>query len=469
MTGSVDSVAPPPIPWRIWKIAAVTGAGAFIALLDSTVANLALESIRVDLDATLPIVQWVVTGYLIALAMSMPAAGWLSSRLGYGRLWSAALAAFVATSVMCAVAPDPGTLIAGRFLKGLAAGLMIPAGQAVLGSTAGPKQLGRIMGTLGFVVALGPAVGPGLGGFLLEVASWRWLFWVNVPLGLAALVAARSIVPGGDTDPKRPLSFTGLALLGLGLPMLLFGGTEIGAAGVTTLSAGTTGLGGALTLAFIVLTAEAKHPLIDLRLLCGRTFAAATATTWLTGANLYGGLLLLPLYLQLGMKMSLAETGVMLLVMGLGTAVILPFAGVLTDRHGAGRVSLTGAVLLTVTTIPFVFADRLAMTPLIIVLVLRGMAVAMAQMPAMTAAYASVTARQMGDAATVVNIAQRMGGALGAIGAVIVLTQTQDSSYTFAGAFGVLLVISVATLIPTALLLREGERRSRANDESHRD
>jgi MFS family permease len=163
--------SPPRISARIWKIAAVSGAGAFMAMLDATVANLALEAIRADLAATLTLVQWVATGYLVALAVSLPAAAWLGSRYGYGRLWAVSLAGFVVASALCALAPGPLTLIGARLLQGLAGGLMVPAGQAVIGSTAGPRQLGRLMGTLGLVVALGPAVGPAVGGLLLEVAS----------------------------------------------------------------------------------------------------------------------------------------------------------------------------------------------------------------------------------------------------------------------------------------------------------
>jgi MFS family permease len=156
-----------------------------------------------------PFVQWVVTGYLVALAVSLPAAGWLGSRYGYGRIWAAALAAFVVGSVLCAIAPGLLTLIGARFLQGLAGGLMVPAGQAVIGSAADRDQLGRLMGTLGLVVVLGPAVGPAIGGVLLEVASWRWLFWINVPIGIAALVAARGVVPAGSTPSDRPLDRTG--------------------------------------------------------------------------------------------------------------------------------------------------------------------------------------------------------------------------------------------------------------------
>src|SRR5690625_561627 len=394
-----NSTSPPPIPARIWKIAAVTGAGAFIAMLDSTVTNLAIESIRDNLNSTLPTIQWVATGYLIALAVSLPATGWLGNRYGHGRIWSVSLAIFTLGSALCAIAPGPLSLIGARLLQGLAAGVMVPAGQAILGSVAGPKQLGRIMGSIGLVVALGPAVGPAFGGFLLEVASWRSLFWINVPLGIITLIAARGLVPSGKKENDRPLDWQGLMLIGLGLPLLLYGATEIGSNETTVLTFLAVGIGVVLSISFIFSSININNPLIDLTLLQRGSFAAATSTTGLTGANMYGGLLLLPLYLQLTAGQDVLQTGLMLLAMGLGTAVALYFGGMLTDYYSAGPVTIAGAGLLVVTTVPFLFVSHFSITILIIILVVRGIGIALAQMPAYTAAYASVTNEQMGDAA----------------------------------------------------------------------
>ncbi|MEZ0472943.1 DHA2 family efflux MFS transporter permease subunit [Luteimonas salinilitoris] len=449
---------PPPIPGRIWKIAAVTGAGAFMAMLDATLANLALESIRADTDSTLPVVQWVATGYLIAMAVSLPASGWLGGRYGYGRVWAAALAAFILASALCALAPGPLSLIGARLLQGLAAGLMIPAGQAVIGSTAGRDQLGRLFGVLGLVIGLGPAVGPAFGGLLLEMASWRWLFWINVPIGIAALVAARGLVPAGATSIDRQLDRRGLALLGIGLPVLLFGATEIGASGVMALPLLTIIVGTVLAATFVFTALGARHPLVNLRLLQRGTFASATAITGLTGANMFAGLLLLPLYFQLVENRDITEAGWLLLAMGLGSAVALYIGGRITDRYGAGPVTLIGAGLLILTTIPFLIPGPLSLSSLVTILVARGAGLAFAQMPATTAAYASVTPDQIGDAVTLVNIVQRVGGAVGAAGVVVVLAQTGGSSapVAYLWAFSALAALSVLTLVFAASLRQHG-------------
>lgn len=456
MTGA-DGAAPPRaahIPARVWKIAAITGAGAFLAMLDSTVAHLAIESIRADLRSTLPIVQWVATGYLIALAVSLPAAGWLGGRLGYGRAWALGLAAFAGASALCALASGPSTLIAARVAQGLAAGVMIPAGQAVVGSVARPGQLGRLFGVLGLAISLGPALGPAFGGVLLDAASWRWLFWINVPIALVALVAARNVVPGGSTAAARRLDGWGLALLSTGLPLVLWGATEMGARSASPVTLLAVGAGAALIAAFAIRALHVPLPLVDLGLLRGRTFAAATATTGFAGASMFGGLLLLPLYLQLAGQLDTVDTGLLLLALGLGATLALPIGGALTDRYGAGPVTFVGALLLVAGTAPFVVPGVPSTPVLVAILVARGAGLALAQMPPTTAAYAAVGPDQMGDATTLVNIAQRAGGAVGAAAIVVVLAQAggATSEGAYAWAFAALTAISALALVSAAIL-----------------
>jgi EmrB/QacA subfamily drug resistance transporter len=424
-----------------------------MAMLDSTVANLALESIRAGFSATLAEIQWIATAYLIALAVSLPAVGWLGTRCGYGRVWGSSLLVFTIASALCALAPSPASLIVARVVQGLAAGLLVPAGQAVIGAIAGPGQLGRIFGLLGLVISLGPAIGPALGGFFLEVGSWRWLFWINVPIGAAMLVAARGLVPDGEPGRERPLDVRGLVLLALGLTQLLYAASRVASVGMDAVATAFLAFGTFLLVAFTVVTLGAPIPIIDLRLLACRAFGTPAAIAGLTGANMYGGLLLIPLYLQLGIGVSAEEAGMLLLAMGLGSAVALPLAGALTDRHGAGPVLLGGAALLVGTTVPFLMANKPSTAALALVLVVRGIGLAWAQMPAMTAAYAAVSADQMGDAATIVNIVQRVGGALGAAGVVILVADAPvaagpgDDAGAYSPGFALLGVVAALTVI----------------------
>lgn len=442
------------VPQQSWRVAAVTGAGAFMAMLDSTVVNLAIESIRVDFSSELSAVQWVATAYLCALAVSLPAAAWLGARFGHGRVWKYSLGLFVTASVLCAAAPDVLTLIGARVLQGLAGGLMVPAGQAVIGSEVDRKHLGRIFGWLGLVVALGPSLGPALGGVLLENASWRWLFWINVPVGIIALIAARRFVPGGVRNLARKVDKIGLSLSGLGFPLLLFGAAEIGLGRSTPFTIIATVVGSTLVMGFGVTSFLVSAPLIDLRLLGRRIFSTSTFITGLTGASMYGGLLLLPLYLQLVAGLSPLATGLWLLVMGLGSALMLPVAGTLVDRHGAGIVTMAGSFILLVGTVPFLVPRLPSAVALAAILAARGIGIALAQMPAMTAAYTSVNKDEMGDAATLVNISQRMGGAFGSVGVVVILQQTSNNGThsAYIAAFTFLLVLSVFAFLLSVLM-----------------
>ncbi|KCZ51269.1 DHA2 family efflux MFS transporter permease subunit [Hyphomonas pacifica] len=450
-------LSPPEIPGRLWAIAVVTGSGAFMAMLDSTIANLALNTIQSDLAAPLSGVQWVATGYLIALAVSLPLAGWLSRRFGDGRLWKGSILAFVLASIVCAFAQTLTHLIMARCLQGLAAGLMVPAGQAVLASTADRRQLGRLMGVVGFAVALGPALGPAFGGMLIDAASWRWLFLINVPVGFAALIGAARLVPSGETTPEARIDFRGLILISFGLPLLLYGAAEIGSSNISMLSIAIAVIGIGLTALFVVHAVQSPDPLIDVALLLRSGFSAPVVTAGLTGAAMYGGLLLLPIFLQRSLGQTPTEAGLMLMAMGLGSAIILPVAGALTDRYGPRRISLAGAGLLILTTIPFVCPVPLVFAAVVILLAARGAALALAQMPAITAAYNAVDEAETGDAATLINIGQRLGGALGAIAMVAVIEQFGGSASVTAYqiAFGALVVISVgAMLIATRIPVR---------------
>ena len=429
-----------------------------MAMLDSTVVNLALETIRIDVNTSIARVQWVATGYLIALAVSLPLTGWLGRRFGQSRLWIASTLAFVAASVLCAFSSDLAVLIISRCLQGLAAGLMVPAGQALLSKLADRRQLGRLMGTVGFAVALGPALGPGFGGMLIEALSWRWLFWINVPVGFAALIAAGFVLPLDEISQESSLDARGLILMGFGLPLLLFGAAELGISGPTSIALMACALGLALTAAFLRHARNCDAPLIDMRLLRRQGFTVAVATAGFTGAAMYGGLLLFPLYLQDTLQQTPTEAGLMLLAMGLGSALALPFAGMMTDQRGPAVVCFAGCILLLIGTAPFLASLLVPAFGFAILLFVRGIGLALAQMPAMTAAYGVVEKRETGDAATLINIVQRVGGAIGAIGTIVVLEHGSSSGdASFQRNLLLLLAFALAALITSRGLPDRGK------------
>ncbi|WP_114217177.1 MFS transporter [Ochrobactrum sp. 3-3] len=278
--------------------------------------------------------------------------------------------------------------------------------------------------------------------------------WINVPVGALALIAGRAMLPVDEPSQKSQLDGRGIVMMGIGLPLLLYGTAEIGASGLELVSLASFALGLCLTAMFLWTARNAAVPLIDMRLLNRPGFTMAMAVSGLTGAAMYGGLLLFPLYFQDVLRQTPSGAGIMLLAMGLGSALALPFAGSLTDERGPAVVCFAGGVLLVIGTAPFFVQPILPIAGFAALLFLRGIGLALTQMPAMTAAYGAVEKHETGDAATLVNIGQRLGGAIGAIATVCVLehgSPADDVKYRWA----VLLLIGFALV---ALFMSRGLR-----------
>lgn len=430
------------------RIAAVVVLGALLSMLDATVVAVGLETMARDLGVDLAAAQWIAHSYLLALAVALPACGWLGRRVGTGRLWLVALAGFTLASVLCAAAPTLGLLVAARALQGVAAGFLVPSGQALLGQAVGPERLGRVMALLGAVVSLGPALGPVVGGVLLEVASWPWLFLINVPLGAVGVVAGLRVLPRGTPARPGPLDVPGLLLAGIGLSVLVYG---------LTVRAPLPMVAGAVLLVlFVVRTRRRPSPLTDLRLFAERRYALATLCSTLTGASLFGTVLVFPLLLQLARGTGPVGTGLSLLSYGLATAASTPLAGRLTDRVGGGRVAVAGCVGLMLTAIPFAL-----WTPgpvlLQVLLVLRGVAIGFAAIPPTVAAYAAVRPESLPDATTQLNALQRVGGAVGGalVATVLATLLPAGTAAAFTAVFWLLAGLAAVALVPAVLLARQ--------------
>jgi EmrB/QacA subfamily drug resistance transporter len=392
--------------------------GAFASGVDASLANIGLKTISSDLGSDLATTQWVASGYLLALAVSLPLAGWLGRRFGPGRVWLVALAAFTVASGLCAAAPSISSLIVLRVVQGLAGGLLIPAGQTVLGRAVGSQRLGRVMASLGIVVTVAPALGPVIGGLILHGASWRWLFLINLPLGLAGLALGVRYVPRGEPGQAPRLDWVGLLLVSSGLPALVYAFTSWGDHGTPLRPAvlGMLVLGAGALAAFAVLSSRRRGPLLDLGLFRrNQVYASATVATGFTGMILFGSGLIFPLYFQIGQGQSVIATGLRLLGLAGATALVQPCTGWLTDRYGGGGVSAIGCALVVAASVAFALlpldASAVAVQS---ALALFGASTAFAAVPPVIAAYKTVTAEALSDATTTVNIVQRVGGALGA-------------------------------------------------------
>jgi len=446
-----------PIPPEVWRIAGVVVFGAVMGMLDTSLVNIGLKTIAADLGTGVDVIQWVASAYLIALAVSLPLCSWLSRRLGPGRLWNGALVAFTITSCLCALAPDVGWLIAFRVLQGLAAGVLLPAGQAILGQVAGPQRMGRVMGVVGIAVVGAPTIGPTVGGLMLDHLSWPWLFLINLPLGAIALVLGLRTLPMDRGTPQGALHLGGLVTATVGVSAVVYGLSELGSRGsATAVEVWLPVLVGLVALVgFVTSSRSHERPLLDLGVFGNRAFAAATAASFFAGSAMFGAMFLLPLYFQIVHGDGLLRTGLLLAAYGAGGAVALPIGGRLSDRYGGGAVAVAGNLASAVVILPMALlgadASPWLVEPLLLVY---GIATACSGMPLISAAYASVRHDQIPDAAALINILQRVGGAVGVAGLAVVLARASDPLGGFHAGFAVVAAVSVASALGAEVLRR---------------
>jgi len=448
-------------------LSSVVVAGAIMSILDTTIVNVAIQSLGRDFGAPLSTIQWVVTGYMLALASVIPLSGWASERFGTKRLWMLSVVLFVAGSVLAGVSWSIGSLIVFRVLQGLGGGMIMPVGQTILAKAAGPQRMGRVMSIIGVPMLLGPVVGPVLGGWLVEFHSWRWIFFINVPIGAIALVLAYKVLPRDRPKPAHKLDVVELALLSPGLALLVYGLAEIGLHGGLgpdpALTLGTTVLGLVLLGGFAIRGMRHNdEALIDFRLFHSRAFSAASVTNFLFGLALFGAMILLPLYYQTVRHEGALAAGLLLAPQGLGAALAMPFAGRLTDTIGARRVVVGGILVSLAGSLPFAFVG--AGTPywlLASALFVRGVGLGGTMMPSMAAAYQTLSRNSVASATTALSIIQRVGGSVGVALLSVVLQRSisgSQSSEDIAAAFGttfwVATALTAVAIVPALFLPR---------------
>ena len=410
---------------EILVLAAVVILGTSMTVLDLTIVNVAIPTLGGDLHTSIATIQWVLTGYMLAFASVIPLSGWATERYGAKRVWLVSLLLFMLGSALAGAAWSVGALIGFRILQGLGAGMILPVGQTILAQAAGPQRMGRVMSLFGVPMLLVPVLGPVLGGSIVEQWSWRWIFFINLPVGVAAVLAAQRLLPEAKPQLGQRLDLRGLALLSPGIALFLYGLAEAGNQG---------GFGNARTIVSVVIglallalfvrhaSTRGKSALIDLSLFRRRTFAAAAATNFLLPVALFVSLILLPLYYQLVRHESPMQVGLLLAPQAVGAALAMPLAGLLTDKIGARIVVSTGLVIALLGTLAFtqVGADTSYLYLAAALLVL-GFGIGSTIMPSMAAAFQTVSREETPRATSALNAVQRIAGAIGTALLAIVL------------------------------------------------
>jgi MFS family permease len=481
-----------------WIALGVVLLGTIMTILDATIVNIAIPTLQADLKAgSYADIAWVVTGYMLAQGAVIPMAGWASDRFGTKRLYLVTIALFTFASMACGIAQNLPELVFFRVLQGLGGGMLMPIGMTIIMRAVGPQNMGRVMGIFGIPMLLAPAVGPVLGGWFVQDFTWRLIFYVNVPIGIIAFASAWRFLTETDRSHRLRLDTFGLLTAPPAAVAIMYGVDQSTALGwgswfVISLLAGaamfiaafvlsqldrrraatllmvplaallfvvgvrnglvdgwtaldTIVMFGGVVLALIDLVIGDRgnpEPLLQLRLFRDPTFSWSMGLSFIIVTALFGGMLLLPLYLQEVHGYSALETGLLLLPQAVTAAVAMPLGGYLTDRFGPRPVVATGMVMLAIGGVLLAQIHPDSSNWLVVsALLLRGFAMGFSMMPSMAAAMARVPRHLSSSASSISNSLQRIGSSIG----IAVLVTVLAAQFTTA--------IGQASCAPSAAVL----------------
>ncbi|MCG0067866.1 MULTISPECIES: DHA2 family efflux MFS transporter permease subunit [Streptomyces] len=426
----------PPDSTALYRVVAVVVLGTVMSVLDMTIVNVALRRLSESFGAPLETIQWTATAYTLALAAVIPTAGWAMSRIGARRTYMTALALFTLGSLLAACAWDAGSLIAFRAVQGLGGGLLQPVGMAMGMRVADRARLGRAMGLLGLPILVGPVAGPVLGGWLVDSASWQWIFLINLPVGALALLLAARLLPKDAPaahGPRPPrLDVPGLLMLSPGLALLLYGLSRGGERGDFTAPGALlpTLAGAVLAAAFVRRALTVRAPLLDLRLLRDRTFAAGIGTLALFTCGYFGSMLLGPLYWQQERGLSATAAGLLGAPVGLVVGTTMQVAARRIDRAVPRRLIAAGCAVAAVGMALLAWQTGTAeAAPWRIVAagMVMGVGAGMTLMPTMTTATRDLPPDRLAGASTALSINAQLAASVGtAVLSVVLGTAGQD-------------------------------------------
>ncbi len=483
-------------------VAGVVVLGAIMSILDITVVSVAQPTFQQVFDASPAQTAWTMTGYTLALASVIPLTGWAADRFGTKRLYMLAVALFTAGSVLCATASSIEMLTAFRVLQGLGGGMLMPLGMTIMTRAAGPERIGRVMAVLGVPMLLGPIFGPILGGWLIDIASWHWIFLINLPIGIGALAYAAVVLPADRPTPSESFDFVGMLLLSPGLALFLFGVSSIPEQGTVwsarVLVSAVVGLLLVVTFVLRTLFRSPEHPLMDLQLFRNRALTVSVIAMSLFAIAFFGASLLFPSYFLQVRGETTLHAGLLLAPQGIGAMLTMPVAGILTDRIGPGKIVMTGIVTIVVGMAMFTQVGvATSYTYLLAALFVMGLGMGGTMMPIMTSALQTLRDAEIARGSTLMNITQQIAASIGTALFSVLLTNGFNASpavgqlraalesadglrsltdptvvpralVAMANAFGDVFVVATVLvalcLVPAALLPRRKPADTRAGD-----
>ncbi|MEK5445608.1 DHA2 family efflux MFS transporter permease subunit [Paenibacillus sp. FSL R7-0331] len=356
--------------------------GVFMVVLDSTAMNVALSTLVEDFHTDLTTLQWIVTGYMLAQASVIPLSGWLSDRFGAKTVFLTAVVVFTIGSILCATPNSAEWLIAFRVLQGIGGGCVLPVGMAYVYRLAPKSKVGIVMGIMGIPVLFAPAIGPVMSGWLVQYHSWRWIFLINIPIGILCLLIGLRKLPNARRSQVPGMDKLGMVLGPLAFASLTYGVSQ----GAESWTSGKTLVGLALGLtaliAFVIAELRSRTPLLELRILRSVDFSTGILVQWIAQFGLYGALFLLPQFLQQARGFGAFDTGLTLLPQAIASGLMMPLAGILFDRIGVRWLVVCGLSLVSGALYQYSHVDLTTQSrDLIVPLIMCGAGMGLMMMP----------------------------------------------------------------------------------------
>jgi DHA2 family multidrug resistance protein len=423
-----------------WIVAVSVMFATFMEILDTTVVNVSLPHVAGSLSATIDESTWALTSYLVANAIVLPLAGWLARQFGRKRLLMASVIGFTSTSFLCGLAPSLPFLVFFRVLQGATGGALQPLSQAVLLEAFPPEGRGKAMAFWGLGIVTAPIFGPVLGGWLTDSYSWRWVFYINVPVGIVSLVMMQRYIfdpPYIRSGRAARVDWTGIGLLALGigaLQVLLDKGQEddwFASDFMTTLAV----VSAVALAAFLVHELRVAHPIVDLRVFRIATYASGVLLITVVGFVLYGSLVLLPILLQTLLGYPALQAGIALAPRGVGSFLAMPVVGAILGRVDARRLLAVGLVLGSLTLVWFSLLNlQTGYWDIFWPQLLQGVALALLFVPLTTITMDPIPRESMGNATSLFNLMRNIGGSMGIATSTTLLARYEQAHNNVLGA-----------------------------------
>lgn len=412
-----------------WLVLGNIMIGTFMAVLDSTVVNTGLPAIMGTLGASINTAEWVLTGYMLAIASILPAAAWLADRFGYKRIYFLSLLLFTFGSFMCGNSVSIEELIFWRVIEGFGCGAIMPVGMAIVSNVFPPQQRGMALGFWAIASAASVSFGPSIGGYLVDNLNWNYIFYVNVPVGAIALFITAILQKEYKAETPPPFDIPGFITSGIFLPLFMHGLSEVNSSTNTQgwnspVVLGSMWISAVVFILFIYFELTVKYPLINLRVFKDRNFALSNLMIFIFGIGMFGSTFLIPLYLQNNLGYSAFQAGMFFIPVGIIQGFCSPTAGALGQKINPKILIAAGLILMAVSFYLNFFLSFLTEKWYIMMsLYLRGIGMGILFTPLLTLSLANIKSDMMAQASSITNIIRQMGGSFGVAIFSHILTQ----------------------------------------------